>query len=177
MKKIIFSHEVLRWSGILCVSMSIIVLAFVFRERLVHLRSLGLFGIFLANLLGSAIPFLPVPGIVTVVAGGALYSPVVVAVLATIGAVIGDMLTFLIGVSGRKLLLRKEYKTYERLVVLMKKYGAIIIFLFAFVPNPIFDTIGVLAGVLEYPPYNFFVWLFLGRLTRNLLLAFFGAQF
>lgn len=164
------------WAVVLILSVIIILAAIIFRQHLSQFKSLGLFGIFLANLLGSAIPFIPVPGILTVITGGILYAPFPVALLATLGGVMGDTLSFLVGLSGKKLLVKKEHKLHQHLVAYMKKYGAVAIFLFALIPNPIFDTIGILAGVLDYSFTKFVLWLFLGRLARNLILAFLGSK-
>ena len=152
------------------------VVVVLYKDQLERLESLGVFGIFLINLLGSAVPIVPLPGIVSVFAGGTLYSPGSVAIAATLGGVFGDMLGFLFGVSGRKVFLRQHHVFYDKLVGFMKKYGAVTIFLFACIPNPIFDTIGIVAGILKYPVSKFFMWLFVGRLVRNLFLAYFGAQ-
>ncbi len=173
----LFWQNTQKWVGIFILSLCIVGVAFVFREKLSQFRSLGLFGIFLANLIGSATIFLPAPAIVTVVAGGIIYPPLLVALVATIGATIGDLLAFLLGVSGKKVFLKKEYRFYQVLTHLMRRFGAMTIFIFAFFPNPVFDAVGIIAGAVGYPPYKFILWLFLGRMSRNLLLAFFGARF
>lgn len=171
-------HHVLTtiaWIGVFVLSFLVVGIAIYFKDQLSQFRALGLFGIFLANLLGSAIPFVPIPGITTVIAGGILYSPVLVALLATVGAIIGDVFCYFIGLSGERLFIKEEHGYYKHLVLHMKKYGWLVIFIFAFVPNPVFDVVGVVAGLLNYSVKKFLLWLFIGRLGRNLLLAFFGA--
>ena len=76
---------------ILLISLGIIFASFYFREELTNLGSLGLVGIFLANFFGSATLFLPTPAIATVVAGGFLYNPLIVAIVSAFGSAIGDM--------------------------------------------------------------------------------------
>jgi membrane protein YqaA with SNARE-associated domain len=54
----------------------------------------------------------------------------------------------------------------------LKKYGAIAMFFFAFIPNPIFDGIGIVAGLTGYSPLRFLIITFLGRFLRNLLIVY-----
>lgn len=164
----------LKWGSVIIISLSIIAAAIMFRTQLSHFRSLGLLGIFLANLLASSTIFFPAPGIATVVAGGAVYPPILVGILAALGASLGDMLGYLFGSAGKNVLYRNHGKRYERLMKLFEKYVDVVIFIFAFVPNPLFDGVGILAGALKYPLPKFFALLFAGRLLRNLALAYFG---
>jgi len=166
-----------KWIGIFSISILVVGVAFVFQAKLANFKTWGLLGIFLANLIGSTTIFIPAPAIVTVVAGGIVYPPILVALSATLGASIGDMISFLVGISGKNVFLKKEFHFYNKLVYFMRHFGAPTIFVFAFLPNPIFDAIGIVAGIVGYSPYKFFLWIFLGRLVRNVLLAFFGAKF
>ncbi len=177
MKKNNFLSKNINWIIVLIFSILIIFFSYIFQDKLSQFKTLGLIGIFLANLIGSATIFLPAPAIVTVVAGGIIYSPFLVALIATLGATLGDMLGFLLGISGKKLFLKKEYAFYNTLKYFMKKFGGITIFIFAFLPNPVFDAISIVAGATGYSVFKFILWIFLGRLARNILLAYFGAKF
>lgn len=152
-----------------------IFLAFLFQEKLSQFKSLGLVGIFLINFIGSATIFVPSPAIFSVFAGGAVYGIVAVAVIASIGAAFGDMLGFFIGHSGKHIFLQKENKWYKIGQEYFIRFGGLFVFVFALIPNPLFDGIGIFAGALGYSRYRFFVFLFLGRLLRNFLLAFAGS--
>ena len=99
MKKVLTSASTWKWAGMFLVSIAVIFLALHFQHRLSHFRSLGLLGIFLINFLSSATIFLPAPGIATVVAGGAIYSPIAVGLVAALGATLGDMISYMLGVS------------------------------------------------------------------------------
>lgn len=161
----------------LILSIVLIMVAFLFHEKLSEFRSLGLLGIFLINLIGSATLFLPAPGIASVVAGGGIYSPLAVAIIASLGASIGDMVGYLLGTSSKHILLKDKDGYFKMLTYYFKKYGALVIILLAFFPNPFFDAIGIVAGVLGYPLKKYFLWMFVGRLARNVLLAFVGNRF
>lgn len=152
-----------------------IALAFHFQNQLVHFRSLGLLGIFLINFFGNATVFLPAPAIATVVAGGALYPPFSVAVVSSLGASLGDMIGFFLGHSSRALFIKNHHKWYVISKDLFHKAGDIMIFLFAFIPNPFFDAIGIIAGIFHYSPIRFFLILLIGRFARGLILAYLGS--
>lgn len=162
---------------ILIASLLFIVLAFLFRENLSQFKSLGLFGIFLINFIGSATLFFPIPAIASVVAGGAVYPPFLVGVVSAFGASAGDLIGFLLGHSGRKIFIKNHHRFYMLLRDLFHKFGGIAVFGFAFVPNPFFDFVGISAGLFHFSPARFFLLMFLGRLLRNILLALFGTLF
>ncbi|HEX8965527.1 MAG TPA: VTT domain-containing protein [Patescibacteria group bacterium] len=171
--KIIFGLT-FQWILMLLLSLAIILLAAKYHLLLSHFKSWGLFGIFVINALSTATIFMPTPGFATVIAGGGLYPPIFVALVASLGSGLGDLTSYILGFSSNKVLIKKEHKRYEKLILIFEKYGAVIIFILALIPNPIFDALGIISGILKYPVEKFFLWVFLGRLIRNLLLAFFG---
>lgn len=167
--------------GVLVFVLTIIlsVAFYVFRDFLKDASSLGLVGIFFVNLVSSASLFFPAPSFLTVIAGGNLYPPLLVALIASFGAAFGDMLSYIFGYSGRKLT-REKLERNPKIRFLekhFKKHGALIIFLMALIPNPIFDAIGIFAGVLNYSPIHFFIIILIGRFLRYWLLAQVGASF
>ena len=152
-------------------SLGLISLSFFFRDQLTQFASLGLLGIFLINLFSSITLFLPAPGIATVVAGGFLYNPLIVALVAALGSAIGDFVGYILGRSGKEVLLKKNSFWYNIFKETFHKYGAFFIILFSMIPNPVFDAIGLVAGLFSYSPTRFFIYVFIGRFLRNLLLA------
>lgn len=151
---------------------------FHFKDYFKQAESLGLLGLFLVNFVSSAGFFVSAPAFLTIITGGNLYSPIVVAIIASFGAGIGDMIAFLFGHSGRRLL-KKKLEKNPKIRFLEKhfhRHGALIIFLLAIIPNPFFDAIGILAGVVNYPPVRFFAIMLVGRFLRYWVLAQFGSQ-
>lgn len=158
------------------ISLILIYFAFSYQQKLSEFRSLGLFGLFLINLLGNATLFLPAPAIASVVAGGILYPFLAVALVSALGATIGDMVGFLLGRSSKEIFIKNHHSWYLILERIFKKYGPFVIFLFAFIPNPVFDAVGIMAGVFSFSPIRFFILVFLGRFARDILLAFLGSH-
>ncbi len=163
--------------GTFILSLIVVLLAFHFQSGLSQFKKLGPVGIFLINFFGSATLFVPAPAIATVVAGGAIYPPFLVAFVAAIGSVCGDMIGYFLGLSGRKAFLRDHHKKYTKIQLLFKKYGGTAVFFFALIPNPIFDAIGITAGIFGYSANKFLLLVFLGRIIRDIFLAQFGSAF
>jgi membrane protein YqaA with SNARE-associated domain len=156
------------------VSLALIFVSFHFRGEIAKLGSFGLLGIFLINLVGSMVLFLPAPSLITVVAGGFVYNPFVVALVAALGTAIGDFVAYILGRSGKEVLLKKDSFWYGIFKETFHKFGAIFIIFFSFIPNPLFDAIGLVAGLFSYSPVRFVIYVFIGRFLRNLLLAYLG---
>lgn len=168
-----------RSSLIFFFSIIIVLIAYLYRDNLANFKSLGLIGVFIINLVGSATLFLPTPAIVSVIAGGAIYPPILVALASSVGASMGDMTGYFIGLSGDGILIKKHKKYILVNIIknMFTKYGAISILLFAFIPNPLFDFIGIISGIFLYPMRRFFILMFIGRFFRNIILAYLGSVF
>lgn len=157
-------------------STTIIFLPFLFRSQLEHFKSLGLWGIFLLNFLSSATILIPTPGILSVGIGGNLYNPILVALFASAGSSIGELTTFLFGLSSKEILHLTQHKFLSFLnAKSIQKGGPWLVFLFSFIPNPFFDGIGMLVGMTSYSLVRFLLIVFAGRLTRNLIIAYIGS--
>jgi membrane protein YqaA with SNARE-associated domain len=146
---------------------------FVFRDRVTNLAGYGYLGAFLISLLSSATIILPIPGIAVIFALGATYDPYLVGLAAGAGSALGELSGYMAGYSGQGIF--KKSKTYLRMEHWMRRRGSVVIFVLAFVPNPIFDLAGAAAGILRYPPWKFLFFCFLGKTPRSILVAFAGA--
>lgn len=146
------------------------------RDYLKHATSLGLIGLFLINFVSSAALFVSAPAFLSVIAGGSLYPPLLVALISAFGSSIGDFIGYALGHSGRKLIHERLNKKimFRVLEKYFHRYGGILIFVFSFIPNFIFDSVGIIAGVFGYPPVRYIILVFLGRFLRFLVLAYFG---
>lgn len=152
-----------------------IFLPFFFKFGINDFKNLGILGIFFLNLLSSAALFFPAPVFLSVGVGGAYFNPILVALVASVGSSLGEGIGFLFGDTGGKIIdLKKRKVLYFIFHTLFKSYGTLLIFLFSLVPNPFIDGIGIFAGAANYPLKKFIIIVFLGRLTRNLIIATVG---
>ena len=107
-----------------------------------------------------------------------ILAPVWVALVAAVGACLGQFITFMIGYGGRtfseKLSRRFSPQNYERSINWMKRSGSWAVFFMTLVPNPINLPMTITVALLKYPPYKFLLFSFLGVALRSLLIAFSG---
>lgn len=161
---------------ILTVALSISILLF---QEYFKGNNLGLLGVFLANFAGGLTVFVPAPAFLTVFSAGSVYPPFFVGIVAALGATLGDMVFFYVAYAGRKLAIKKLEKKYwfKFSETYFKRFGGWLLFVFAFIPNPLFDSLGLIAGVFAFSPVRFFVIVTLGRFFRYFILAGIGAKF
>jgi membrane protein YqaA with SNARE-associated domain len=139
------------------------------------LTALGYPGIFLLMALGSASVFLPTPGFAAVIAAGAVASPVLVGVAAGLGSATGELAGYAAGRAGSDLLGPLRARRLGRwLTLALTRHGVAAIVVLAFLPNPAFDAVGLLAGALGYPVRPFWLACALGKAARFVLLASLG---
>jgi len=161
------------------VSLILSLSAFLFKDFFAQAKGLGMLGIFIINFVSSATFFVSGPAFLTVIAGGSVYPPLLVALVASLGASFGDLVSFAFGYSSRHVALKKleKHVLFVSLENIFKRYGSIVIFMFALLPNPFFDAIGLVAGVFKFSWTKFFIIILLGRFARFMLLAQIGAVF
>jgi len=157
----------------LALAILISVLIFFNRDKFVNLESYGYLGIFLISVLGNATIVLPVPVILTAFLGGGIFNPLVVGVVASLGATIGELTGYMAGISGRGLIENKG--KIEKVKNWMSKHGLWTLFVLAVIPNPLFDLAGIVAGATRIPVYKYLIVVWLGKLIKFLVFSFLGA--
>ena len=142
----------------------------------------GYLGIFLMSLTCVTILF-PIPWEAAVIGAGAaldpltlepLFDPLLLGMVAAVGATIGELSSYFVGYLGKKIILAKYSEKYKKAEFWMKKYGSFAIFLFALLPILLFDLIGIVAGSAKFPLWKFILACFAGRLIRCLAEAYLG---
>ena len=144
-----------------------------FRENLASLEKFGYVGIFLISLLGSATVILPAPTLVVTFVGGGIFNPLLVGLLSGIGAAIGELSGYVVGLSGQTMI--EKHKTYKRISKFVHKHSFSGIFLLALIPNPFFDIAGITAGAAGLSARQFFVATLFGKTIRFIIISFMGA--
>jgi membrane protein YqaA with SNARE-associated domain len=159
------------------VSALILILPFFLEIDIRGLRSLGIFGVALINFISSSTLFFPTPGILATGIGGVLYNPILVALAAAVGSSLGESIGFLFGHSSRKISYPVKHGILDALYkAIHHRHGAIIIVILAFIPNPFFDAVGIIAGLAFFPLKKFLLLVFIGRFARSLIVAYIGSN-
>ncbi len=157
------------------------------------LESLGYPGVFIANFLGTATLFFPVPGLTA--AGQALIvalsdnlNPNLVALLGGSGMALAELTAYGAGRGLRELSSEREMPVkgvvgrclrYAAGVIdrLMLNYGVPTLFILSALPNPLFEFAGVTAGAVRMNLWKFLAPVVVGKMLRAFLLAYLGQRF
>jgi len=145
---------------------------FLYRDKVAELGNYGYLGAFLVSLVSNATIILPMPGFLLLFALGAAFNPVLVGLAGAIGGTIGEMTCYLLGYSGRGVV--QNRRLYDKSVKWLEKWGVLTVFAFAVTPSP-FDVIGMVAGLLRFPFWKFFLACLCGKVIKYIVLAFAGA--
>ena len=137
--------------------------------------SYGYLGVFIVTLISTASLVLPVPYLATIVVAGSFLDPKLVALVAGFAAAIGELTGYALGYTGRGLLPDNRY--IATIQTAMRRWGGLVIFGAAVIPNPFFDAVGMVAGATRMPVWLFVVAAFLGKTLRFWLFAMMGLAF
>jgi membrane protein YqaA with SNARE-associated domain len=152
---------------------AIVALVYSIRDQADRFAIYGYPGIFLISFLANATIFLPAPGVAVVFMMGAVFNPLIVALVAGVGASLGELTGYLAGYSGQGLV--ETTTAFSRIAPWVDRWGALAIFVFALVPNPFFDVAGIAAGMLKMPLRKFLPALWAGKTLKMLGFAYAGA--
>jgi len=140
----------------------------------------GYLGVFLISLVGALSIFVPIPvPVVTFTLGGLksggtwVFEPVLIAISAGLGSSVGEFSAYVVGLGGRKAIGERYKKKMDVLARLLKRWGMIVVFVFALTPLPD-DLIFIPLGVMRYNVSRIFVAALLGKFAMNLIVAYAG---
>jgi len=143
-----------------------------------ELISLGYLGAFLSGVLGTSsfmISIFPPQVVVFLMSAPALgFNPLLVGILAGLGAGIGQYFHYYIGTGGRFLLSEKRRASTEKWKARLDKYGVVLIFLFAVTPLTPDDLLWIPLGMMKYPKLKALISAILGKTVMLVLCAYGG---
>jgi membrane protein DedA with SNARE-associated domain len=157
------------------------------------LETWGYPGIFLANFLGTATVFVPVPGLTAagqaiIVAGSrTLWDPGVV-VSGAAGMTLAESTAYLTGAVGRGVAEERQMPLAGRagralrraagwVDWLMARYGFATLLVLSAIPNPLFEFAGITAGAVRMNFWRFLLAVGIGKTTRVIILVIVGQAF
>jgi uncharacterized membrane protein YdjX (TVP38/TMEM64 family) len=166
-------HLIIRIAA-LALAISLSILIYIYKDQAEQFAIYGYPGIFLLSLLSYATVFLPAPGIAIVFAMGGVFNPWLVALAASAGAALGELLGYLAGFGGQ--VVTERINIYNRLTLWMQKNGKLTILVLAAIPNPFFDLAGFIAGNLKMPVLQFLIWCWIGEAIKMVFFAMAGSR-
>jgi membrane protein DedA with SNARE-associated domain len=148
------------------------------------LKSMGYAGAFVSGLLATSTLFLGVFPSYIIVAflsipspDGLGLNPLVVGILAGLGAGLGQYLHYYVGVGGRYMLSEKRKESLTKWRPRLEKYGLWLILAFAMTPLTPDDLIWIPLGLIGYPRIKALLAAIIGKTILNLIYACVGYFF
>ncbi len=111
------------------------------------------------------------------IAAAKFLDPVLVALVASVAGALGETSGYYAGYLGKRIIHLENTPGYEKLVVWMRKYGALGIFLLSLQPVLPFDVAGLLAGASKLPLWKFVLPCWAGKFPKYLVVCFLGEAF
>lgn len=149
------------------------ILVTIYRNELLAFANYGYLGIFVACVAANSTVLLPAPSSAIVFTFGSVYPPLLVAVAGGLGAAVGELIGYFAGFSGRRLI--DQSAKAQRLKRWVSRYGELTIIVFAFLPLPLFDLVGGIAGALRMSLFRFLLPTILGKVLKMMIYAYAGA--
>lgn len=139
---------------------------------LTYFGNIGYIGIFIISFLGSILIFIPVPyfPILITSALNKELDPNIIALSATIGAVMAKSSIFIASYYGRNLLSSKTKSKIMPLQNFLAKYGGLAAFIAALLPIPD-DLVYIPLGIAKYSIKKFVAFTFAGKMLYGLLIV------
>lgn len=143
-------------------------------------KEYGYLGVFLISFFTCATVILPFPlvgfSISLAVGLASQTDPFSVALVYALGATLGEGMGYILGATGKKILNTKEMTFYRKAEGWLQKYGKWAITGLSFQPIFPFDILGIVAGTLKYPFWEFLLFCFLGRIPKYLIMILLGSE-
>lgn len=148
----------------------------IWREELQQYALVGYAGLFLSCMLANASVFLPASSTMFVLAASTTLDPWLCILVGGLGTAVGEQASYLCGVAGRKGL-ESDSPWAVRIRGWLQRNAFATVFLFAFVPLPLFDLAGVAAGVTRMNWFAFTLAAVLGKVLKFALMVGFAFWF
>jgi membrane protein YqaA with SNARE-associated domain len=158
----------------LFLAIAISVSLFIFKDFFIGLKGYGYLGIFLISAISNATILIPIPSFFTVFSLGHVYDPLSVGIIAAAGGALGELTGYAAGIGGKAIIGEKRLE-FERVEKFIDKYGIYGVAFLAAIPNPLFDIVGITAGVLGLKIHQFLFATWVGQIIKFTIIAKLGA--
>jgi len=140
------------------------------------IQTFGYVGVFFVGFMGSATVFLPIPSYVVVFLMGSVMNPLLLGIIAGLGASTGELVGYVLGIGGRRIASKKKKwgKQLNKVQKMFNKYGgffAIIIIAATPIPD---NVLGIFCGMIGYPVKKYFIASSIGKIMMHIAIAYAG---
>jgi uncharacterized membrane protein YdjX (TVP38/TMEM64 family) len=151
----------------------------VFKEQVQDLQQYGYLGAFFISILGGATVIIPVPMLAIVFAlGGVMPSPWLVGLSAALGETVGALTIYMTGHGAGKAISNSKHgriqKTYEKMLDLIERRGAIALFAVTSVVNPFFYPAAFACGATRFGLRKYIFIVLAGKMIKSMTIVYAG---
>ncbi|MEM0441072.1 MAG: VTT domain-containing protein [Candidatus Caldarchaeum sp.] len=133
-------------------------------------------GVFVVSLLGSVLPFVPIPYLFVVVLLSDTVDPLLLGIVSGLGGSLGKITSYALGRMGYRFLGETRQRRMDALREIIGKYGVIGVFVFALTPLP--DDVYIIpAGMVRLNFWRFLIANTLGKIILATLVAVLGRTY
>lgn len=139
-----------------------------FREQIREMQTLGYVGLVVSCAISSVSILLPTSSTLIVVAAASILNPWICVLLGGIGVAIGEQASYIcgrIGVFGFQVTNGNAEKN-KKVISGLRRNAFLTIFLFALIPLPIFDLVGIASGAMRIPWPQYALAAVIGKIVR-----------
>lgn len=122
-------------------------------------------GVLIICFLANASVLLPSSSVLIVVEYSMIINPLIVAACGALGAALGEMTGFYVGRCGRGIISKRITRWVE---TKMKRHRYLVVLIFATMPLPLFDIVGMISGTMKMNALKFFGVCFVGKMIKML---------
>jgi membrane protein YqaA with SNARE-associated domain len=160
--------------GLLVAGANVAVFLLLPPELLERLGGFGYLGAFVSAAFANATVLVPVPYYPLLIRLAQAFDPWGVVVAAAAGSVVGELVAYAVGRSGRQAVEETRFYRWVQRQLSHPWRAPLVLFALSAPPNPLFDVAGLLAGALGIPVSIYVISTFLGRLVRMAIVVFLG---
>ena len=130
----------------------------------------GYIGLFVACFLTNATVFLPASGIAFTISASTVLNPLFSTIIGGVGTACGELISYCCGRAGKNVV--EDTPFLFRIQTYVQKYGVFTVWLFAFLPLPLFDLVGVTAGAGKMPLPKYIIPCMIGKVMKMMVYVF-----
>lgn len=143
--------------------MLVSLLAWKLKDILKEWMPLTLLGLLLTCFVMNSTVLLPSSSLLVVLEYSYVLNPITVIIVGAVGTSLGELTGYMVGAEGTSLV--RRFKKISNLTK-FRKHSFLWVMLFAFIPFPVFDIAGIMAGGIRMNPIEFLVASFIGKATK-----------
>jgi membrane protein YqaA with SNARE-associated domain len=151
----------------------------IFDDQVKAMQHYGYMGAFFISILGGATVIIPVPMLAVVFAlGGVMEYPWLVGISAALGELVGALIIYMTGHGAGRAISNSKHgwiqRTYDKMLGLMERKGAITLFLVTFIVNPFFYPAAFACGALRFGLKKYITIVLIGKIIKCMTVVYLG---